>query len=97
MAKAVLLFHRKRIYDDGGILEMKLWRLPARVPGSRHRLKYSLYYGEGGRRLVGYDNERGKGDHRHYADQEHAYAFSDVRRLMADFLADVRRVRGGLL
>ncbi len=46
MAKAVLLLHRKRIYDDGGILEMKLWRVPAEVPGSEHQLKYSLYYGE---------------------------------------------------
>jgi hypothetical protein len=95
MAKAVLLLHRKRIYDDGGILEMKLWRVPAEVAGSRHRLKYSLYYGEAGSRLVGYDNERGKGDHRHYAGREQGYTFTDVRRLVADFLSDVRRVRGG--
>jgi hypothetical protein len=97
MAKAVLLLHRKRIYDDGGILEMKLWRVPTEVPGSEHQLKYSLYYGEVGRRLVGYDNERGKGDHRHYADREHRYVFTDVQRLVTDFLSDVQRVRGGRL
>jgi len=95
MAGAELLLHRKRYYGDGGILEMKLWRVPRSVRGSGHLLKYSLFYGGAGRRLVGYDNEAGKGDHRHHGDREEAYAFSTVRQLMADFLADVRRVRGG--
>src|SRR6185437_8831440 len=95
MAGAELLLHRKRYYGDGGILEMKLWRVPRSVRGSGHLLKYSLFYGEVGRRLIGYDNEAGKGDHRHYGDREEAYPFSTVRQLMTDFLADVRRVRGG--
>jgi len=29
-------------------------------------LKYSLFYGRSGVREVGYDNECGKGDHRHF-------------------------------
>ena len=41
------------------------------------------------------DNERGKGDHRHYGEREEAYAFKDVETLRSDFLADVRRIRGG--
>jgi hypothetical protein len=45
-------------------------------------------------RLVGYDNEPGKGDHRHIEGKEEQYAFSTVEILMADFLADVRRLRG---
>lgn len=95
MAGAELLFHRKRHYEDGSILEMELWRVPRSVRGSGHLLKYSLFYGEAGRRLIGYDNEAGKGDHRHYGDREEAYAFSTVHQLIADFLMDVRRVRGG--
>jgi hypothetical protein len=95
MPRAVLLLHRKRIYDDGGVLELKLWTVPSEVPGSERRLRYSLYYGERGYRLVGYDNERGKGDHRHYAEQEEPYSFSGVRRLVVDILNDVRRIRGG--
>jgi hypothetical protein len=43
---------------------------------------------------VGYDNEPGKGDHRHIEGKEERYAFSTVETLMADFLADVRRLRG---
>jgi Family of unknown function (DUF6516) len=94
MAAAKLLFHSKRIFDDGAILELKIWDLPEAVPGSAHDLKYSLYYGQGGVRLVGYDNERGKGDHRHLGDREEAYAFTTVEQLVADFEADVAALRG---
>lgn len=95
MPKAVLLRHTKRRFDDGAVLEVKLWQVEMPVRGSRHGLKYSLYYGQQGERLVGYDNEAGKSDHRHYGDREEAYAFTTVEQLVADFLADVRRLRGG--
>lgn len=94
MSKATLLFHRKRRYDDGAVLELRLWQVPAAVPGSAHLFKYSLFYGNGGQRLVGYDNEAGKGDHRHYGACEEAYAFTSFRQMLADFLADVRQLRG---
>ncbi|HEX3881831.1 MAG TPA: DUF6516 family protein [Stellaceae bacterium] len=55
--------------------------------------KYSLFYGSSGRRLVGYDNEPGKGDHRHYEDVEESYRFTTPEQLIRDFLADVRRIR----
>ncbi|MEI8297916.1 MAG: DUF6516 family protein [Pseudomonadota bacterium] len=55
---------------------MKIWEVPESVPGSWHRLKYSLFYGRSGQRLVGYDNERSKGDHRHIEDREGPYLFS---------------------
>jgi hypothetical protein len=42
-----------------------------------------------GRRVVGYDNERGKGDHRHLGDREAPYAFVDVQTLLRDFWTDV--------
>jgi hypothetical protein len=44
---------------------MTIWEVASPVIGSAHKLKYSLFYGVNGKRLVGYDNERGKGDHRH--------------------------------
>jgi hypothetical protein len=94
MASAELLFHSKRVYDDGATVELKIWLLPEPVIGSLHRLKYSLYYGRAGERLVGYDNERGKGDHRHYADRQEAYAFTSVEQLVVDFEADVAKLRG---
>ncbi len=93
--KAELLFHQRIEYDDGALVEMTLWRVPAPVLPSRHGLKYSLFYGRPGIREVGYDNERGKGDHRHFNGVETAYAFSTVAQLMRDFWSDVRALRGG--
>jgi hypothetical protein len=93
VAKASLIPHRKRYFDDGRISEMKLWLVPKPVPGSKHRFKYSLFYGRKGERLVGYDNEQGKGDHRHYRDREEPYTFTTPEQLLADFLADMRTER----
>jgi Family of unknown function (DUF6516) len=89
MPKAILIFHRKRVFDDGSISEIKLWQVPSPVRGSGHSFKYSLFYGRPGERWIGYDNEAGKGDHRHYAGEESDYAFTTPEQLMADFLADV--------
>lgn len=93
MPKATLILHRKRVFDDGAISEMKLWLVSDPVRGSHHPFKYSLFYGLRGERVIGYDNEPGKGDHRHYREHEEAYAFTSPERLLADFLADVRAAR----
>jgi hypothetical protein len=73
---------------------MVIWRVPAPVAPSTHGLKYSLFYGRPGLREVGYDNERGKGDHRHIKRTEMAYRFSSVEQLTADFWSDVMVLRG---
>ncbi len=92
--KADILFRQRIDYDDGAIVEMTIWRVPSAVPPSTHGLKYSLFYGRPGVREIGYDNERGKGDHRHFEGTENAYQFSTVEQLMADFWSDVRTLRG---
>jgi len=47
-----------------------------------------------GERMIGYDNERGKGDHRPIAGREEPYDFSTLEILVADFLADIKTKRG---
>ncbi len=91
--QAVRLFYDKAALPDGAIVEMVIWRVPEPVPPSSHDLKYRLFYGREGQRLVGYDNERGKGDHRHYMGQESSYPFKTMEKLMTDFLTDVERAR----
>jgi len=63
------------------------------VRGSTHSFRYSLFYGGEGERIVGYDNEPGKGDHRHYGSHEEPYSFTTPEQLIRDFLADVRATR----
>lgn len=87
--KAELILKDKIAYDGGFIQEMIIWKVPVPVEGSKHNYKYRLFYGLPGTRIIGYDNERPKGDHRHYDDQEENYTFSTVQQLVNDFLNDV--------
>ena len=89
MVGATLLFRDKLVFPDGAIQETVIWRLPSSDPERPHGLKYSLFFGKDGKRIVGYDNERGKGDHRHYGAVEEPYNFTTIDQLMADFEADV--------
>lgn len=76
----------------GNTVEIKLWKVPEtkRMPGG---IKYSLVYIVNGERAIGYDNAEGKGDHRHYYDQELPYIFRNIRELTEDFYEDIRRYR----
>jgi hypothetical protein len=69
---------------------MVIWKVPRPVAGSRHPYKYRLYYGRDGKRIVGYDNERGKGDHCHLDGNERPYTFTTPDALIDDFLVQVR-------
>lgn len=92
--KAALLIHERMFFADGHMIEIKVWRVPNPVRPSHHGLKYSLFYGRPGVRIVGYDNERDKGDHRHYKQQEQPYKFVSIEKLLADSKADVEKARG---
>ncbi|MGH8656815.1 MAG: toxin-antitoxin system TumE family protein [Gammaproteobacteria bacterium] len=96
--EAMLVIDRKVVFPDGAIVQMVIWRLPEEDIERPHGLKYRFYYGlSDGRCAVRYDNERGKGDHRHWGDCEEPYRFADIETLIADFLNDVARARGGRL
>lgn len=92
--KATLIIRNRRLFEDGFLIEMVVWRVPVPVPPTSHEFKYRLFYGRKDERVVGYDNERGKGDHRHYGNREEPYAFSTMAQLLDDFERDVVAVRG---
>ena len=91
--KASRIFYDKAVLPDGSIVEMTIWQLPHASSERAHGLKYSLFYGRDGKRIVGYDNELGKSDHKHVHEVESRYKFVSVDQLVADFLADVERVK----
>jgi hypothetical protein len=91
---AVKLISTKRLYADGLIVQAFVWLLPCAVPPSEHRYKYRLFCGYKGRRLVGFDNERGKGDHKHVLSVETAYRFTTLENLLADFTVEIERAIG---
>lgn len=90
--KARRIFYDKALLPEGFILEMVIWQLPEQSKERPHGLKYRLFYGRNGVRMVGYDNERGKGDHKHIVNVEMPYRFTTVEQLVMDFLADVEEI-----
>jgi hypothetical protein len=93
--KAELITRFRDIAEDGSGIEMLVWRVPEPVPPSEHGYKYRLVYLEGGQRMVGFDNERGKGDHVHVAGGERPYVFVDVEKLIDDFVSEVKKWKSG--
>lgn len=85
---ACLVLHQKFVHA-AGLVEIVVWQLPQPVPPSGHPFKYRLVYILNGVRKVGYDNERGKGDHKHLDETETSYPFTDIPALLADFWKDV--------
>ncbi|NBW79966.1 MAG: hypothetical protein EBR27_13320 [Betaproteobacteria bacterium] len=79
----------KDVTADGGILELVIWKVPEPVPPTEHGYKYRAVYVVNGQRVVGFDNERGKGDHCHLDGKEMPYAFTGVDQLIEDFIAAV--------
>ena len=92
--KAVLLLDEKVVLPDGAIMELVIWRLPRATPDRPHGLKYRLYFGRRGICLVRYDNESGKGDHRHIKGREESYRFVSVEKLRRDFETDIAKYGG---
>ena len=90
---AQLLTSIKNVNPDGSILEVVIWKVPKPVPPTEHGYKYRAVYVVDGVRIVGFDNERGKGDHCHMDGKELPYAFTGVDQLLEDFIAAVETRR----
>jgi hypothetical protein len=87
--KAEALARERYILAEDAFVDIAVWRVPRSVKGSTHHLKYRLALVVAGECVLRYDNETGKGDHRHVGDVETPYSFSSYEQLLADFWADV--------
>ena len=91
--KAEILMRERRVLEVG-FIEVIVWGLPEPLSGSTHSFKYRLAYVAEGECVLRYDNESGKGDHRHMGGKVTTYVFVSVDQLLDDFLADVARWKG---
>lgn len=89
--KAVALLRRRVVVAVDAFVEIVIWRVPEPVPPSKHGFKFRLAYVVEGQCVLRYDNERGKGGHRHSGTTESPYHFSTMEDLMTDFESDVAR------
>jgi hypothetical protein len=89
MARAELLLDDRYVLSPRAFAEIVVWRVPKRLPGSAHRFKYRLAFVVDGECILRYDNEAGKGDHRHVKGRETPYRFVDPDELQADLWRDI--------
>jgi hypothetical protein len=88
--KATLLARRRERQRPGAFTEIVIRQLPRRLPGSTHRYEYRVALIDQEQCVLRYDNESGKGDHRHRGTRETAYHFTTIEQLLEDFDADTR-------
>jgi hypothetical protein len=91
--KARLLLSERRVLDDGRFADLVIWHLPRRLPGSRHAFKYRLAFVVDEVCVLRFDNESGKGDHKHVGAREVPYEFQSLTQLVADFWNEIDRWR----
>lgn len=91
--KAKEIFQRRIVLSENSFAELVAWELSTPVRGSLHHYKYRLAFIVDGVCVIRYDNEAGKGDHKHIGTQEIACTFTTINQLVADFYTDVMRWR----
>ena len=91
--RTVLLLDERRHIAENRFVELVVWQVPRQVRASTHLFKYRLAFMIDGLCVLRYDNEAGKGDHRHVGAVESSYTFSSPEQLYADFMADVKNWR----
>ena len=83
------LFKTRKSISDAVFFEISIWLVPVPLAGSRHLYKYRLALVSDLQCVLRYDNEVGKGDHKHFGRKQVEYNFKDVDTLLRDFHADV--------
>ena len=78
--------------SEKSFVEIAIWKVPMPLRGSFHQFKYRLAFVKDEACLLRYDNEAGKGDHKHLRKREFEYRFSNLETLYLDFWNDVERL-----
>ena len=86
---AKLMLNERHIISENAFVEIVVWLLSSPLSGSRHGFKYRLALVVDGNCVLRYDNEAGKGDHKHIGEGEVPYVFTSPKGLIDDFWNDV--------
>jgi hypothetical protein len=89
--KARLLLSERQQIGSNAFVALRVWEVPEPVRGSAHGYKYSLALIVDGGCVLRYDNEAGKGEHKHVGPQQAPYRFVTAEQLVVDFWQDVDR------
>lgn len=90
---ADLMLNERHTISENAFVEVVVWQLPSPLAGSFHGFKYRLALVVHGTCVLRYDNEAGKGDHKHLGEVETLYEFTTPKALLDDFWNDVDKWR----
>lgn len=82
------MLNERHSLSEISFVEIVVWRLSSPLSGSHHDFKYRLALVVNGRCVLRYDNETGKGDHKHEGEEEIPYFFTTPQALLYDFWND---------
>lgn len=94
MTTAKPILKRRQYRTEESFVELSVFELPGPLAGSQHCYKYRLAYVVSGVCVLRYDNEAGKGDHKHIGEVERPYPFRGLEALLRDFFSDVQKMEG---
>lgn len=90
--KAIRLINERVIISETTFAELVVWKIPEPAAGSKHLYKYRLALVIDQECVLRYDNEPGKGDHKHIGEVESSYEFTTPEKLLANFWKDVEAI-----
>ncbi|EHI3195839.1 hypothetical protein J9Z47_003559 [Salmonella enterica] len=90
---AIELMNTRIQIDDDAFAVIRILQVSPPIKGSQHNYKYSLAYIVNEVCVMRYDNERGKGDHKHIGGIESHVIFTTIENLIASFQADIELIR----
>ena len=90
--KARSLLNERIIINEDTFVEMVVWEVTSPLSGSDHLYKYRLALVVNQECVMRYDNEPGKGDHKHIGDNELEYKFTTTEKMLEDFWQDVEKL-----
>jgi hypothetical protein len=90
-----LVIHEKWVTNEGDLVEIKVWSVD-RSASFPEGVKYSMAFIHEDERVLGYDNERGKGHHEHRFGRERMIDYRDLEHMLKKFEKSVDEVRGEL-
>lgn len=90
--RARSLLNERVIINEDTFVEMVVWEVPNSLSGSEHLYKYRLALIVNQECVMRYDNEPGKGDHKHIGNDESEYKFTTTEKMLEGFWQDVEKL-----
>jgi hypothetical protein len=89
-----LIFQDRITLTDTEFVQLVIWLVEPAVRACAHHYNYRFAYVKDGICRLRYDNEAGKGDHKHLDEKQQPINFTSPKALIRSFFDEVAQPRG---